>query len=155
MEEQLWGVDQLLGVVRSPRLPRAGPWLVSGATILLGHAFFSISPSSTVEVCCILWPHPPNLMGGRELVSPYHTNKEGTLQTPPPPKLSPHECMTLVHPTWLPQLLPHTPTGENTSLPPDSTDYNTPPLTPPTIILVYPPPPLTLPSIILVYPPLP
>ena len=55
-EEQVWAVDQVLGVVRNPRLVRRGSWLVSAATFLLGHAFFTMATPPVSEVhpnfCC-------------------------------------------------------------------------------------------------------
>lgn len=50
-EEQLWALEQMVGVVRNTHLCRAGTWLISAATLLLGHAFFTLSSSCTTEVC--------------------------------------------------------------------------------------------------------
>ncbi len=50
-EEQVWAIEQVLGVVRNPRLLRKGSWLVSAATLLLGHAFFAITTPPVKEVC--------------------------------------------------------------------------------------------------------
>ena len=41
--EQLWVLDQILGMVRNTHLPRAGDWLVSCAVFLMGHAHFNIA----------------------------------------------------------------------------------------------------------------
>ena len=40
---QLWVLEQLLSVVRNPRLPRSESWLISISRFLLLHSYFSVA----------------------------------------------------------------------------------------------------------------
>ena len=54
-EEQVWAVEQVLAAVRNPRLTRRGPWMLSAANLLLGHAFFSLTtPTESIVSHCLV-----------------------------------------------------------------------------------------------------